>query len=133
MLGVHHIAMVQSHEHVRVNGGHAFRGTCGPPIRLRISHVSDSQFNMKTIAVSIDEPTLERARARVGRARSGKGRGQRGGRPRTLSQIVREALRRELDRIEREEQEQHDRLAFRAHRTKLHRQARALVSEQAKP
>jgi hypothetical protein len=42
-------------------------------------------------------------------------------------------LRRELDRLEREEQEERDRNAFRAHRAKLNRQARALVSDQAKP
>jgi hypothetical protein len=47
--------------------------------------------------------------------------------------MVRDALRRELDRLEREEQEERDRNAIAVHRAKLRRQARALVSEQAKP
>ena len=92
--------------------------------------------NMKTVAVSIDEPTLEQALRRVASAgggvgrRGGSGKGG-GGRSKNFSQFVREALREKLARAQREEGEQRDREALHRHRVLLGRQARALVARQA--
>lgn len=78
---------------------------------------------MKTIAVSIDEPTilaLDRL-ARGGRAR------------RKRSELVRQALAEFLARREREQREEGERAAIARHRALLARQAEALLAEQARP
>jgi metal-responsive CopG/Arc/MetJ family transcriptional regulator len=78
---------------------------------------------MKTIAVSIDEPTLV-ALDRL--AQKGRVRGKR-------SELVREALAEFLARREDQEREALERTAISKHRSLLARQAKAMVAEQAKP
>jgi len=76
---------------------------------------------MKTIAISIDEPTLV-ALDRL----AGKGRARR-----KRSELVREALAEFLAR--HEEQEAIERAAIAKHRALLARQAKSMVAEQARP
>jgi len=76
---------------------------------------------MKTIAISIDEPTLG-ALDRL--AQKGHVRGKR-------SEVVREALLEFLARRESQEQEALERAAIAKHRSLLARQAKAMVAEQA--
>jgi len=78
---------------------------------------------MKTIAISIDEPTLS-ALDRL--AQKGPARGKR-------SELVREALVEFLARREAQEQEALERAAIAKHRSRLARQAKAMVAEQARP
>lgn len=78
---------------------------------------------MKTIAISIDEPTLG-ALDRL--AKKGRARGKR-------SALVREALVEYLARRESQEQEALERIAIAKHRALLARQTKAMVAEQAKP
>ena len=78
---------------------------------------------MKTIAISIDEPTLS-ALDRL--AQKGRGRGKR-------SELVREALVEFLARRESLEQEAVERAAIAKHSALLARQAKAMVAEQAQP
>jgi metal-responsive CopG/Arc/MetJ family transcriptional regulator len=78
---------------------------------------------MKTIAISIDEPTLG-ALDRL--AQKGRVRGKR-------SELVREALSEFLSRRESLEQESNERAVIARHRVLLARQAKAIVVEQAKP
>ena len=78
---------------------------------------------MKTIAISIDEPTLG-ALDRL--AKKGRVRGKR-------SELVREALVEFLERRQDQEQEAIERAAIAKHRSPLARQAKAMVAEQAKP
>ena len=78
---------------------------------------------MKTIAISIDEPTLvalDRL-AHKGRIR------------RKRSELVREALVEFLARREMLEREAVERTAIAKHRGRLARQAKAMVAEQARP
>lgn len=75
---------------------------------------------MKTIAISIDEPTLG-ALDRLAQVR-----GKR-------SELVREALVEYLARRESQEQEALERTAIAKHRALLARQAKAMVAEQAQP
>ena len=77
---------------------------------------------MKTIAISIDEPTLGALDRLV---KKGRVRGKR-------SELVREALVEFLARREDQEQEAVERAAIAKHRSLLARQAKAMVSEQAK-
>jgi metal-responsive CopG/Arc/MetJ family transcriptional regulator len=77
---------------------------------------------MKTIAITIEEDLI----ARMDRFAAVKGvRGNR-------SRIVREALREYLSHFERLTEENREREIFRKNRTKLTRQAAALVKEQTK-
>lgn len=78
---------------------------------------------MKTIAVSIDEPTIL-ALDRLARG---------GRKQRKRSELVRQALAEFLARRERQQREQRERVAIARHRTLLARQAQALVAEQARP
>ena len=78
---------------------------------------------MKTIAISIDEPTLEALDRFARRQRV----------PRKRSELVREAVAEFLARRERLEQEAGERAAIAKHRRLLARQAKALVAEQARP
>ena len=80
--------------------------------------------NMKTIAVTIDEPTLTRVDQLLARdVATGRSR----------SAFVREALRGHLRCVEVRAAEQEERLIWRRHRQKLERQAAALIREQATP
>ena len=80
---------------------------------------------MKTIAVAIDLPTLQRLDARVRAGGSS--------RERSRSAIVRRAVRELLDRETRATREAEDAAVFAKHRERLAREARALVAEQAEP
>ncbi|MBI1873096.1 MAG: ribbon-helix-helix protein, CopG family [Acidobacteria bacterium] len=78
---------------------------------------------MRTIAVSIDEPTIHALDRLAGRGRQ----------RRKRSELVRQALSEFLARRKREAHEDSERAAYRRHRGRLARQARALVREQATP
>lgn len=78
---------------------------------------------MKTIAISIDEPTLG-ALDRLA---------QKGRIPRKRSELVRQALAEFLVKRERLEQESRERAAIAKNRVLLARQAKAMVAEQAQP
>jgi metal-responsive CopG/Arc/MetJ family transcriptional regulator len=78
---------------------------------------------MKTIAITIEEDLIVRM------DRFAAAMGARGNR----SRIVREALRAYLTDFERLTEEKREREIFRKNRTKLTKQASALVKEQAKP
>lgn len=77
---------------------------------------------MKTIAITIDEETLERLE-RIGR------RGTRENR----SRVIREAVRDYLARLERAAEDEREAGIIRRRRTQLARQAAAAVKAQAKP
>lgn len=80
--------------------------------------------NMKTIAVTIDEGTLERIdRIMKGESAPWKSR----------SEIVRQALDEFISNLERTAEEEREREIFHRHRSRINRQAAALVKEQAKP
>ena len=85
---------------------------------------------MKTIAVSIDEPTLQ-ALDRVASEPGGTGRKGRASTNR--SKIVRRALREYIERREKAAREEKERSIFAANRETLAREAAALVADQAKP
>ncbi len=80
---------------------------------------------MRTIAVSIDEPTLATIDEIGGTSRA---RGARTNR----SQIIRRALSEFLAREERRTREDRERAIFAKHRDQIHRQARALVAAQTR-
>ncbi len=84
---------------------------------------------MKTIAISIDEPSL----AAVDRLAQAAGRRQGGRRTPNRSEVIRQALREFLAHQRRRQREEQDRRALSAHRDTLERQAAALVAEQARP
>lgn len=77
---------------------------------------------MKTIAVSIDEATLKL----LDELTDGTSR-------RSRSALVRTALREFAERERRREIEAKDGEVFRKHRKRLAREARILISEQARP
>jgi metal-responsive CopG/Arc/MetJ family transcriptional regulator len=78
---------------------------------------------MKTIAISIDEPTLAALDRLAGKRRERRNR----------SELVRQALAEFLAKRERLEMEARDRGTLARHRARLARQARALIAEQARP
>lgn len=78
---------------------------------------------MKTIAVTIDEPTLERL-DRVANDKSAAWKNR--------SEVVRQAVQELLSRLETIAEEEREREIFRRNRTRINRQAAALVKEQAK-
>lgn len=80
-------------------------------------------YNMKTIAITIEESALERL-DRVAR----KGRGKR----RNRSEAIRRAVQEYISRLEREAEEERERAIIHQHYRKLNRQAAALIREQAK-
>lgn len=75
---------------------------------------------MKTIAITIDEPTLQRLDdlAKVLEM--------------NRSEIVREAAQEYIAQKEAESEEERERQIFRRHKNKLKKQAAALIKEQAK-
>ena len=78
---------------------------------------------MKTIAVTVDEATLRLLNELTGTSP----------RPRNRSALVRTALREFAERERRRAIEVRDGEVFRKHRARLARQARLLISEQARP
>ena len=80
--------------------------------------------DMKTIAMTIDRPMLERVDRLVAMENV----------PwKSRSELIRQAVGELLARLERTAEEERERDIFRQHRTRLNRQAAALVKEQAKP
>ncbi len=82
---------------------------------------------MKTIAISIDEPSLA-AVDRLAHA-AARRRGEKKGANR--SEVVRQAVREFLARQRRHEREEKDRRILNAHRNEIERQAAALLADQA--
>ncbi len=78
---------------------------------------------MKTIAITIDEPTLETVDRLVGRGRGAHNR----------SQMIRQAVHEYVARLERLAEDEREAAIVRRHRGRLARQTAALVREQAKP
>lgn len=79
---------------------------------------------MKTIAITIDEETLEHVDRLV----------KRGGRAsRNRSQLIRQAVHDYVSRLERLADDDREAAIVRRHRGRLARQASALVREQARP
>lgn len=74
---------------------------------------------MKTIAISIDEPTL-RAVDRIARDEK----------PASRSRVVRQALGEFIERRERQAREDQERKVLARHRARLAKEAAALVAEQ---
>jgi metal-responsive CopG/Arc/MetJ family transcriptional regulator len=79
---------------------------------------------MKTIAITIDEATLEHVDRLVGRS---------GRAARNRSQLIRQAVHDYVSRLERLADDEREATIVRRHRGRLARQASALVREQAKP
>lgn len=86
---------------------------------------------MKTIAISIDEPSL----AAIDRIAGARGRGAVSARARkgNRSAVIRRALRDFIVRRQKQEREERERVILKAHRARVRRQAEALVAEQAQP
>ena len=86
---------------------------------------------MKTIAISIDEPTLvaldRYAAAALARAR------REGQQARNRSQIIRMAVQAFVSRQERLRREELERSVWATHRARLNRQAAAVVADQGVP
>jgi len=80
--------------------------------------------NMKTIAISIEQDTLDRV------DRLTKSGGQTGT---NRSHVIRLAIKEYVSRLERQAEEERETAIVRRHRGDLARQAKALVQEQAKP
>jgi metal-responsive CopG/Arc/MetJ family transcriptional regulator len=78
---------------------------------------------MKTIAITIEEDTLKRIDVVV--AHEGQARANR-------SQFIRDAIKDYLTRTEKEKEEEREREIIKRNRSKLHRQAVALIKEQAR-
>ena len=90
---------------------------------MKLTRNVDIIPNMKTIAVTIDEATLKLLDELTdGSARL-----------RSRSALVRTALREFAERERRRQIEAKDGEVFRKHRKRLARQARVLMSEQARP
>jgi Arc/MetJ-type ribon-helix-helix transcriptional regulator len=88
---------------------------------------------MKTIAISIDDPTLTALDRLVGTGPEGV-RNRRGGkRTGNRSEVVRLALQEFIARRAKLAREQRERGILAANRERLAREAAALVAEQAKP
>ena len=79
--------------------------------------------NMKTIAVTIDEPTLKRLDRLTNKVDLPY---------RSRSAVIRKAVEQFANRLERESEEQRETEIFRRHRSRLNRQATALIKEQAR-
>jgi metal-responsive CopG/Arc/MetJ family transcriptional regulator len=79
---------------------------------------------METIAITIDRATLERVDRLA--ARRGAGRANR-------SRIIRDAVQEYVARAERAAEDEREAAIVRRNRSRLARQASALVKEQAKP
>lgn len=79
---------------------------------------------MKTIAISIDDATLQRLDSIIkGNSASWRSR----------SEVIRQAVQQFVEALERRAEEERESEIFRRHASRLNRQAAALVKEQAKP
>lgn len=78
---------------------------------------------MKTIAITIDEPTLKRVDKLTSDAHF---------RFRNRSEVIRKAVEQFVKRLEREAEEERETEIFHRHRSRLNRQAVALIKEQAR-
>ena len=79
---------------------------------------------MKTIAITIDEPTLKRLDQLATDTDFSF---------RNRSDVVRRAVQQFLERVQREAEERRETEIFRKHKSRLNRQAAALIKEQARP
>ena len=79
--------------------------------------------NMKTIAITIDDDTLERVDRLGGRAGQAR---------RNRSRVIRQAVQEYVSRLERTAENEREAAVIRRHSGRLARQASALVREQAK-
>jgi len=79
--------------------------------------------NMKTIAITIDEPTLKRVDRLTANGQF---------HFRNRSEVIRKAVEQFVKRLEREAEEERETEIFRRHRSRLNRQAEALIKEQAR-
>ena len=75
-------------------------------------------LNMKTIAITIEDDVLARVDRLAGRNRS---------------RLIRQAVAEHISRLEQEAEDAREAAIVRRHRTRLGRQARALVATQAEP
>jgi len=89
---------------------------------LKWTQIVGTVSNMKTIAVTIDDATLKLLDELTNASSRLRGR----------SALVRTALREYAERERRRQIEAKDGAVFRKHRKRLARQARALISEQAR-
>lgn len=80
---------------------------------------------MKTIAITIDQPTLKRL-DELGRREGGQSRTSR-------SKLIREAVNAYLARLDQMAGEEREAAVIRRHRARLARQTAAAVKAQAKP
>ena len=78
---------------------------------------------MRTIAISIDEPTLKRLDELATRTDCSF---------RNRSDVIRRAVRQFLELLQREAEEHRETEIFRQHKSRLNRQAAALIKEQAR-
>jgi len=79
---------------------------------------------MKTIAMTIDEPTLKRIDSLMASELV----------PwKSRSEVIRHAVQKLIKELERANEEEREREIFRQHGARLNRQAAALIKEQAKP
>lgn len=78
---------------------------------------------MKTIAVTIDEPTLQRIDRLVASERVVL---------KSRSEVIRQAVQQFIARLEQAAEEEREREIIRRHHTRINRQAVALITEQAK-
>lgn len=78
---------------------------------------------MKTIAVTIDEPTLHRIDRLMARDNAAW---------KSRSEVVRQAVQQFVARLERVVEEEREREIIRKNRARFNRQATALIKEQAK-
>ena len=77
---------------------------------------------MKTIAITIDEPTLKRLDQLAADTDFSF---------RNRSDVIRRAVQQFLERLQRETEERREAEIFRQHKSRLNRQAAALIKEQA--
>lgn len=79
---------------------------------------------MKTIAMTIDEPTLKRIDSLMKSELV----------PwKSRSEVIRHAVQKLVKELERANEEEREREIFQRHGTRINRQAAALIKEQAKP
>lgn len=79
---------------------------------------------MKTIAITIDEPTLKRLDQLATDTDFSF---------RNRSDVIRRAVQQFLERVQREAEQRRETEIFRKHKSRLNRQAAALIKEQARP
>jgi len=78
---------------------------------------------MKTIAITIDEPTLRKVDKLAGEAQF---------QFRNRSDLIRRAVEAYVKRLEQQLEEERETEILRRHKTRLNRQAAALIREQAR-